>query len=102
MLAILACESWFTATLITVHHINAITIIFAWIIGTIVDVYVAHDTGPAWMANAFIAKETVHTCSVFAWFRYAQIDLFLTTFACKSWWTSTIEIVDQIRTIGSE
>lgn len=64
VLALLACVTGLACANIIIDLVDALPVISAWFKRALVDVRLTGRTGPSRMADAFVAKEFVHTDSV--------------------------------------
>lgn len=85
-----------------VDSVNALAVVAARFIGTLVYVDLAGGSGPARMTYALVAEEFVHADTVQARVSRAEIYFFLTAFTAEPSRTITAKVVDQISTVGAQ
>lgn len=102
VLTLFACVAWLAGTRVSVHLVDALAVVSARFVCTLVDVRFASRASPSRMTDALVAEQIVHAYSIETRISRAQVYLLVASFAGESWGTVAGEVGYQIRAIGSK
>ena len=102
MLTTLASVARLADAGVAVDIVSAESIVLTRIAGAVINIDVAVQPSPSWLADTLVSEQLVHAFSPDAGVGITEVHLLLTSLASKASGTVAAEVVDQVSAVGAQ